>query len=315
MRRSPLAGSVLLAVLVILAAGCTTPGSPGTTPDAATTPGGAAADASPSAGTAVATADVAGVADEILGPGSTKGISGTYYTDLDLGDGPEVRRCDLVFVHYVDALPDGKVLADTRKAGQVFMFADGARPGQVIPGWEAAVTGMKVGGHRKAVIPPEIAYAEKGVAGLIPPNSPMVWDVELLDAKSPMPLPKAPADVIKYERTASGLEYATIQPGTGPVATAKQWAHVHFTGWLPDGTMFDTTLDDKHCGPFLFPLGVGQVLKGWDEGIVGMKVGEVRQMRLSPALAFGAEGSGKVPPNTTVTFQIALMGTKVLEQP
>lgn len=109
--------------------------------------------------------------------------------------------------------------------------------------------------------------------------------------------------------TASGLQYQILQPGDGPVAKAGQLVTVHYTGWLTNGTKFDSSVDRGQ--PFQFTLGAGQVIKGWDEGVVGMKVGEKRKLTIPPDLGYGAQGAGGViPPNATLIFDVQLLGVQ-----
>ncbi|HWF06273.1 MAG TPA: FKBP-type peptidyl-prolyl cis-trans isomerase [Candidatus Angelobacter sp.] len=106
--------------------------------------------------------------------------------------------------------------------------------------------------------------------------------------------------------TASGLQYWDIKVGTGAVAGASKRVKVHYTGWLLDGKKFDSSVDSGK--PFEFELGTGQVIKGWDQGVVGMKVGGKRQLRIPPALGYGPSGSGPIPPNATLIFDVELLG-------
>jgi len=106
--------------------------------------------------------------------------------------------------------------------------------------------------------------------------------------------------------TDSGLKYDDLQEGDGPVAAAGQRVSVHYTGWLTDGRKFDSSLDRDT--PFDFSLGAGQVIRGWDEGVQGMKVGGKRKLTIPPQLGYGARGAGGViPPNATLVFEVELL--------
>jgi FKBP-type peptidyl-prolyl cis-trans isomerase FkpA len=110
----------------------------------------------------------------------------------------------------------------------------------------------------------------------------------------------------------SGLQYEDVNVGTGDEAKAGDQVKVHYTGWLqnPDGSAgrkFDSSKDRND--PFDFPLGAGHVIKGWDEGVQGMKVGGVRKLIIPSALGYGARGAGGViPPNATLIFEVELLG-------
>ncbi len=111
----------------------------------------------------------------------------------------------------------------------------------------------------------------------------------------------------KSKKTASGVEYWDITVGTGATATAGKTVTVHYTGWLTNGKKFDSSVDRGQ--PFVFPLGAGQVIKGWDEGVAGMKVGGKRQLKVPAAAGYGARGAGGViPPNATLIFDVELLG-------
>ena len=98
----------------------------------------------------------------------------------------------------------------------------------------------------------------------------------------------------------------TLTPGTGALAKAGDRVSVHYVGTLTDGTKFDSSRDRNQ--PFQFTLGQGQVIKGWDEGVAGMKVGEKRKLTIPPAMAYGPQGRPpKIPPNSTLVFEVELL--------
>ena len=106
--------------------------------------------------------------------------------------------------------------------------------------------------------------------------------------------------------TPSGLQYVDLTEGKGREAHAGETAIVHYTGWLTDGTKFDSSRDRNE--PFSFRLGAGRVIRGWDEGVEGMKIGGLRKLTIPPDLGYGARGAGQViPPNATLVFEVELL--------
>jgi len=109
--------------------------------------------------------------------------------------------------------------------------------------------------------------------------------------------------------TESGLKYSDVVVGNGREAALGDTATVHYTGWLTDGKKFDSSVDRKE--PLSFRVGAGQVIKGWDEGVAGMKVGGKRKLTIPPQLGYGARGAGGViPPNATLIFDVELLGLR-----
>ena len=109
--------------------------------------------------------------------------------------------------------------------------------------------------------------------------------------------------------TASGLKYEDVKVGAGETATAGKTVSVHYTGWLTDGKKFDSSKDRGK--PFEFPLGGGRVIKGWDEGVQGMKIGGVRKLTIPSSLGYGSRGAGGViPPDAMLVFEVELVGVR-----
>jgi FKBP-type peptidyl-prolyl cis-trans isomerase len=116
---------------------------------------------------------------------------------------------------------------------------------------------------------------------------------------------QAPATSPKAESVTT-LKIEELQKGTGAAAQAGQTVTVHYTGWLTNGTKFDSSLDRKQ--PFKFKLGAGQVIPGWDQGVAGMQVGGKRRLTIPSTLAYGSRGVGPIPPDSTLVFEVELLG-------
>ena len=110
--------------------------------------------------------------------------------------------------------------------------------------------------------------------------------------------------------TADGLKITVLKEGTGASAANGDTVTVNYTGSLTDGTVFDSNTDPKfqHVSPFSFQLGAGMVIKGWDEGVLGMKVGEERHLEIPASLGYGANGQGPIPGNATLEFDVTVTG-------
>ncbi|MFA7483574.1 MAG: FKBP-type peptidyl-prolyl cis-trans isomerase [Vulcanimicrobiota bacterium] len=199
---------------------------------------------------------------------------------------------DIVKVHYVGRLgnfEDGKVFDSSRKRDEPFVLQLGA--GQVIPGWELGLLGMKKGELRRLSIPHYLAY---GVTdkGEIPPKSRLFFEVELVD-------------FIQEGK----LESQTVTEGQGEAIKAGEKGDFHYTGWLTkfEGEKFDSSKDRDT--PFSVVLGQGQVIQGWDEGLVGMKPGEVRRLTIPYNMAYGPSGRPPtIPPYATLYFEVEYLG-------
>jgi FKBP-type peptidyl-prolyl cis-trans isomerase len=120
------------------------------------------------------------------------------------------------------------------------------------------------------------------------------------------PAVRTPHEEGDMTTTNSGLQYEDLAEGTGTAAKAGDTVEVHYTGWLKDGRKFDSSHDHKR--PFSFKLGAGQVIKGWDEGVAGMKPGGKRKLVIPAALAYGSRGAaGVIPPGAELTFEVELL--------
>ena len=115
-------------------------------------------------------------------------------------------------------------------------------------------------------------------------------------------------DLKTMTQTPTGLYYRDLVAGKGDASVAGRDVTVHYSGWLPDGTKFDSSKDRNE--PFVFRLGARKVIAGWDEGVAGMKVGGTRKLVIPPSLGYGSRGTGPIPPNSTLVFDVELLGVR-----
>lgn len=234
---------------------------------------------------------------------------GLIVEDFVLGTGETATDGSEVKVHYTGYLLDGTTFDSSVTRNRPFDFPLGAR--RVIKAWDAGVKGMKVGGKRRLICPPDLAYGNRR-AGKIPPGSTLVFTVELLEVTPPPPPPKGDeayeGKVVREEKRENGLHIYDYALGEGPESKAGDTLVVHYTGTLDDGTVFDSSVPRKR--PFTFPLGAGRVIKGWDQGMAGMKVGGLRKLVVPAELGYGARARGKIPANAQLTFTVELMAIK-----
>ncbi len=218
-------------------------------------------------------------------------------TDLLVGAGIAAANGNFLTVEftgwlYDDTLPDNKGTQFETTEGTPITIVLGV--GQVIPGWDLGLVGMRVGGERRLVLPPTHGFGTLGPTG-VPANASLVFDIELLRVD------EAPAFTI-----------IDLVVGTGAEVVSGNTLSVEFTGWLynptkPDnkGTQFESTSGS----PSTVLIGAGGVIDGWDQGLLGMRVGGQRRLIIPPELAFGSSGSPNtvILPGATLVFDIELL--------
>jgi peptidylprolyl isomerase len=229
--------------------------------------------------------------------------SGLQYYDIEVGTGTEAVVGFSVSTHFsiwVQGEAEDRFIGSSND-GQPISFEIG-RGDSVFPGWEEGVVGMKVGGERYLLIPAELGFGDTG-AGDIPANATLIMEIKLTEANEPVQ--QTEVDPADYIETESGLKYFDIVEGDGPAPEPGQSVVVHYSGWLEDGTKFDSSLDRGQ--PFSFAIGTGSVIPGWDEGVATMKAGGKRQLYIPADLGYGEAGSGIIPPGATLIFDVELL--------
>jgi peptidylprolyl isomerase len=206
-------------------------------------------------------------------------------------------------MNYTAWLEDGTRIDSSLDSGEPLTFALGSE--QVFEGWNEAVALMQVGDTWQVIIPSDLALGSEGAGQVIPPDANLVMQLELLELLPAAPAEPAEVDEQDYTTTESGLQYVDIEEGDGEEVGEGDEVTVHYTGWLEDGTRFDSSYNRGQ--PLTMVVGSGQVIPGWDEGLVGMKAGGKRQLRIPPDLGYGEEGAGEIiPPDATLIFDIEL---------
>jgi len=244
--------------------------------------------------------------------------SGLKFLDDSLGTGKEVKPNDLVTIHFegwtvmdtsnlfgnwsADQQRSMNSIGSSKIRNQPVKFVLGT--GSFIKGSDEGLIGMKVGGRRTVIIPSELAYGEQGI-GPIPPNTDLKLVVEVLDTRESVNVEMWDVDPALFKTTSSGLKYAMIKEGEGTFADSGNVVTVHYSGYLEDGTKFDSSVERDE--PFSFMLGMGQVIPGWDEGIKLMKKGSRFRLMIPPQLAYGEVELEKIPANSTLVFDIELL--------
>lgn len=245
-----------------------------------------------------------------LRPFNTKGkdtiktASGLKYLIAHKANGAAPMTGDIVTIHYSGYLPDGKMFDSSVERGETIKF----NLGQSLPGLDEGIANMTVGSKFRIIIPYALAFGEGG-RGPIPPKTDVIYDVELKEVKKkvkPVAYAIAGKDTMK---TSSGLKYLIAAKGEGPQGAQGKKVKVHYTGYLLDGSIFDSSVERDQY--FEFTLGVNPVIPGWTEALQLMKVGDKWRLVIPPNLAYGSNGfPPKIGPNQTLVFDVELIAVE-----
>ena len=228
--------------------------------------------------------------------------SGLSYVITELGAGEAIDSNDVVTVHYTGYLTDSSKFDSSKDRDQPFSFKVGG--GQVIQGWDEGLSYLNVGDKATLTIPAKLGYGERAQAA-IPANSTLIFDIEVLSRKAgAKPFDVSGLDTIT---TASGLKMIKLNSNDeNPSPKEGDLVSVDYSGYLLDGKLFDSSIDRGE--PIKFPVGTGRVIKGWDEAILLLHVGDKARLIIPSELAYGKSGAGNViPPNATLIFDVTLI--------
>jgi len=229
--------------------------------------------------------------------------SGLQYLEVTAGTGRTPESGDIVTMHFTGSLTDGTVFANSKTNGEPVTVVLGRQ--QLLEGWEEGLALMKVGGVSQIVLPPELAFGDQQY-GVIPPNSQIILEIELLSAEKP----PQPATVLEDDliTTESGLQYSDLTKGEGPEVAQNSLVTTHFTIWVQGEDTVEYILSSVGSEPISFVVGRGDtVFPGWEEGVLAMQVGGVRQLIVPPELALGDTGGNGIPPNATLVMEVELI--------
>jgi peptidylprolyl isomerase len=235
--------------------------------------------------------------------------SGLKYIVLKANpNGEKVESGSKVKVHYSGFFKDGKMFDSSVDRGQPIALTVGK--GQVIRGWDEGLALLHKGEKAKLVIPYQLAYGENGRPPVIPAKSDLIFDVEIVDVQaSVVPVPY---DIkgIEKKTTTSGLQYYEVKKNSSTVkAENGKTVKVHYTGYLADGKIFDSSVERGE--PIEFPLGQGMVISGWEEGIALMSIGDKLRLIIPYNLAYGEGGRPPIiPQKADLTFDVELIEVK-----
>jgi FKBP-type peptidyl-prolyl cis-trans isomerase len=260
--------------------------------------------------------------------------SGIYIMEVSKGKGKSPKQGEYASVHYKVFKLTGEQLFSTYERGEPIDFEFGNRFEN--PGFQIVVGTMGVGGKTNAVVPSRMAFGPQGAGQVVPPYTPLYYEIELVGIMSKDQFDKKQADKdakalseqkskqkdemaildqylkdnnIAQKPSPSGLIIIESVKGTGPKTEVGKKVKVHYTGTLLNGKKFDSSVDRGK--PFEFVLGKGQVIKGWDEAIATMTVGTKARLIVPSKLGYGERGAGKnIPPYSTLIFDIEVLGVE-----
>ncbi|MFK7928639.1 MAG: FKBP-type peptidyl-prolyl cis-trans isomerase, partial [Myxococcota bacterium] len=231
---------------------------------------------------------------------------GVRAVDLQFGAGPLIQERSVVRVEATLWRTSGELIVSTFDVREARPFLLGSASTHMLQmaGLKVGVLGMAAGGSRYLELTSDATLGSHGQASIGPPGERVFALVDVIEVSEPRIAPDAPSyyDPAMLKTTESGLQMLDLEVGTGARVRAKDVVIVEYTGWLSDGTRFDSTYE--RAVPFRFQHGRGRTIAAWEEGVTGMQVGGRRILIASPDLAYRDRQTGKIPAGSTLTFEI-----------
>ena len=229
--------------------------------------------------------------------------TGLYYIENEEGTGILAEKYDTVSFEFVASDVTGKVISSTDPLSEPSSYILG--DANIIHGLNEAISFMKVGGKSTAIIPSYIGFGA-GQNGDVDPYTTLIYDINLLEVKPGYIVEPFNTDSLLINTTYSGLEYYIVEEDSSTMVQSGNTIYVHYTGYTSDGKIFDSSV--KRGTPSTFRIGVGELIKGWDEGLLLMSEGDKFRFIVPSDLAYGESGSFPIiPPDEALTFDVEVI--------
>ncbi len=228
---------------------------------------------------------------------------GLRMLSLKEGNGAYVRPGDNAYINYTGFIDDSVIFASSIHGKPVRLTVG---ENQLVEGVDAALLHMKPGAKARLLMSPAYAYGAEGYSTWVPANTPVIMDVELLRVVPEIKVEQWDVRGLEKQTTASGLSYYIVEEGEGDLIKAQNIVQMHYSGYLADGTVFDSSV--KRDEPFRMPVGIGALIEGWEEGLLKMKPGAKFQLHIPAKLGYGEAGSPpKVPAHADLILDVEIL--------
>lgn len=232
----------------------------------------------------------------------TTTASGLKYKIEEPGNSKHPKNGCRVWLEYTGWLDDNTVFASTEESGCIDLWMG---QGQLIKGWEEALPMIGEGGKISLTISPNLGYGDKATAG-IPENSTLHFEIKIIQVDEFEPIKPFDKNGLKASTLPNGIKFYTIEPGHGDFAKPGDNVYIHYTGWLPDGTIYSSTHNVGDAKRFT--AGAGETFEGMDTALLHMAEGSKCRFAIPAEMAFGDEGYGnRIPPKSDITLDIEMV--------